>query len=321
MTAPVLVTSADSNFAMPCAVMLRSVADNLTWTPYARAVVMDVGLTPSDRHKIRKSLRGTPLAVEFLALDPNLLDGLKVDLHVSKATYARLFAVDILQARFDRLIYLDSDFVVLRDIGELWEMPLQGHPIAAVQDALAGLAGATMGMLHNDFWEIPDECPCFNAGLMVIDVNCWIAERAGQKALALIRDNPDKIRWWDQDALNITFAGNFLQIDPVWNVQPHAFMRPTADHAVWSLEIISRCKAAPRAIHFAGAVKPWQDNGLAWGAEHFMRYLYRTAWRDLIPNAPWRTPRISLGRQVRRTIKRIQVQWKERRGSSRTGCG
>jgi lipopolysaccharide biosynthesis glycosyltransferase len=310
---PILITSADSAFAMPCAVMLRSVADNLTWTPYAHAIVVDVGLTASDRHGIRKSLRGTPLNVEFLVLEPELLDGLKVDLHVSKATYARLHAIDLLTGRCERAIYVDSDFVVLRDIGELWELPLQGNAIAAVQDSLAGLAGADMGLMHREYWKIPDECPCFNAGLMVIDVNRWITERIGLRALDLIVQHPEKIRWWDQDALNILTAGKFLQIDPVWNVQPHAFMRPIADKSTWTLETISRCISQPRAIHFAGGRKPWAGNGIVWGGDYFMRYLYRTAWRNRVPNAPWLKPKFGLGVQIRRLAKRIGARRKELR--------
>ena len=99
-TIPVVITSADAGFAMPCAVMLRSVADNLTWTHEVRAVVLDVGLTARDRRNIRASLRFTRVRVDFFELEQKALEEVKVDGHVSRATYARLVGIDLLRGRF-----------------------------------------------------------------------------------------------------------------------------------------------------------------------------------------------------------------------------
>ncbi len=49
---PLIVTVVDSRFAMPCAVMLHSMADNIAWTREAKAVVLDCGLAPSDQSMI-----------------------------------------------------------------------------------------------------------------------------------------------------------------------------------------------------------------------------------------------------------------------------
>lgn len=311
---PLILTSADSKFAMPCAVMLRSVADNLTWTNEVRAVILDCGLTRSDRNMIAASLRGAPLSIEYRALRRELLAGLRVDRHVSAATYARLLAVEEFREHNTRCIYLDSDMIVLRDIGELWALDLKGHVLGAVQDPLAGLAGAREGLAHRDYWEIDPACRCFNAGLLVIDVDAWCSREVGRRALEIVRSRPDKIRWWDQDALNILMRGDFLEIDPAWNVQPHAFMRPLADVAVWAPETIARCIASPRAIHYAGPVKPWSQSGLVWGGDRFMTYLYRTAWRRRVPNAPWAAPHVPLRKRLVRLRGRVGSWFASRDG-------
>lgn len=310
---PVLLTSADSAFSMPCAVMLRSVADNLSWTPAVHAVVMDVGLTARDRRRIRSSVRWTPLSVEFLELSTEALAGLKVDGHVSKAAYARLVALDMLKDRFAKCIYIDADFVVLRDIGELWEIDLKGFALAAVRDFLADCAGSTHGLIDPGYWGIQAQCPYFNSGLLIIDVLRWRAEQMSSRAIELIRKHPNKIRWWDQDALNILIQGQFLQIGLAWNIHPQAFTWPRVSDLALLPEDIHRCMEAPRAIHFAGPMKPWRNNEEIWGTNHFMRYLYRTAWRDRVPNAPWRKSKIGLGLWVRRLAQRIQV-WRKVRG-------
>lgn len=305
---PVLVTSADSAFAMPCAVMLRSVADNLSWTPGAHAIVIDVGLTARDRHRIRSSVRWTPLNVEFLKLSEQNLDGLKVDGHASKATYARLVAVDMLKERFAKCIYIDADFVVLRDIGELWEIDLYGYALAAVRDFMADRADSRHALKAPEFWGMAADCPYFNAGLLIIDVDRWATERIGLRAIELIRKYPDRIRWWDQDALNILLRGQFLQIDLAWNVHPQAFTWPRVQDLALPPEVVRRCMENPRAIHFAGPLKPWANHGEIWGANHFMRYLYRTAWRNDIADAIWRRPRLRLGKWFRWILSRFRIK-------------
>ena len=307
---PVLLTSADSNFALPCAVMLRSVADNLVWTPRVRAIIADVGLTAYDRRRIRSSVLGTALSVEFMELPAEAFAGLKVDGHISRGTYARLVALDRLKDRTDKCIYIDADFVVLKDIGELWELDLGDQPVAAVRDLLAPVSGSKAGLKNPGLWGIPEDCPYFNSGMLVVNVLRWMGDGIGVRSLEVIRQHPGEIRWWDQDAINIVAYGRIMEVDPVWNVHAQALTAPRAADLQLSPEIIDRCMSRPRAIHFAGPTKPWQDKGLVLGADYFMRYLYRTAWKNRVPNAPWLKPKISPGLRLRQLAKRIQAQWK-----------
>ena len=73
--------------------------------------------------------------------------------------------------------------MVLRDIGELWELSLDGFPVAAVQDPLVGGAGGKHGLLNCARWGIPPTCACFNAGVLVIDLERWCGEKTGAMAL------------------------------------------------------------------------------------------------------------------------------------------
>ena len=57
-----------------------------------------------------------------------------VDKHLTKDTYLRFLAPEILPDGVSRVIYLDSDLVVLDDIGGLWDIDLAGNPLGAAPD-------------------------------------------------------------------------------------------------------------------------------------------------------------------------------------------
>ena len=52
---------------------------------------------------------------------------------MSRATYARLLLPELVPSSVTRLLYLDCDIVVLRDIGELFDERLDGSLLAAVE--------------------------------------------------------------------------------------------------------------------------------------------------------------------------------------------
>lgn len=282
-----LVTAADDAFALPTSVMMRSVIDNMRGTQFMDFFVLDCGMTGKSRRKMLASVPKAWCRVTFVAIDKMTLEGFRVDGHIAPAAYARLFMGKWLPTGIERVIYADGDLLAMTDISPLCEIDLQGRPMAAVQDPVAGLVGQSAQMMHWAGWDIPNGTRIFNSGMMVVDLPRWRRDRLFERAVEVARCNVDRMRWHDQDALNYVIRGNYLELDPTWNVLPFVLYPPNCRDVVYDPDTVARCIQEPKIIHFGGTWRPWKGPGRHWRETEFYRYLYRTAWRNDVYCAPW----------------------------------
>lgn len=136
---------------------------------------------------------------------------------VSRYTYAafyRLLAARLLPQVVTRFIYFDADTVIHMDIANLWQINLEGYPLAAVAeydevgypaDNLMVAAGWMDGKAY------------FNSGVLLIDREKFLAYgdtlRAGIQRLKQL----DGFTFYDQDILNAYFASGYKHLDIVYN--------------------------------------------------------------------------------------------------------
>ncbi len=123
-----------------------------------------------------------------------------------------------LGARYRRILYMDTDMMVEGgDFNRLFEMDLQGLPIAGALDVLF--------IRNARFWA--DEYkrvglsarPFMNAGLQLIDVQAYLDQEVERLAWTAIRETPHAIVNSDQSALNLALKGRFAELSPKWNWQ------------------------------------------------------------------------------------------------------
>lgn len=298
-----IVTSSDENFALPVTVMMRSVVDHLRGTEKANFFILDCGITKNSRRKMRQSISRAWADIHFVPVGGDSFAGFRVDGHISAATYARLFIEKLLPTEIDRVLYLDGDMIVLANVGELWKIDLQGHSMAAVQDPAAGIVGRSVQMMHWEGWDVPEGTVVFNAGVMVLDLKQWRKMGIAEQAMGTARSHPERMKWWDQCALNYVIQGDFLPLDLAWNVMPHLYYPPHCDDLIYDKDTVDRCVKTPRILHLCGAHRPWKGPGRHWREAEFYRYLYRTAWRNDVYCAPWMGRGNSLWTKAKRMIK------------------
>ena len=118
---------------------------------------------------------------------------LPVRAHYSLDTYSRLWLADFFPESVERVLYLDSDLIVVGDIQELWDSDLNGKLLAA-----ASIPGST----KCEFLSIPESYGYFNAGVILTDLRQWRETRAIDELVAFVAANPDKLVDVDQDVLN-----------------------------------------------------------------------------------------------------------------------
>ena len=105
-----------------------------------------------------------------------------------------------------KVIYLDADLLIRRDISEIWEQDMHGKIVLAVQDSYIQRLPA-LCLPPREQAEL--ERPYFNSGVMVIDLEAWRAAGIEQGCLEAARRLRHRTRWLDQDVLNTCLAGRW----------------------------------------------------------------------------------------------------------------
>ena len=193
----------------------------------------------------------------------------------SRAVFRRLFLDQILPARFERIVSVDSDMLIVRDgLKRLEGFDLGDKPLAAAYDMIflmdfKGDALARRFQRARRSLGLALDTPYFNAGLMAIDRAAWRAEKVTERVTAALRRHPERHPFMEQDALNATLKGNFAPLSPRFN-----FM---GDFLLLDLER----RLEPIVVHFVNAPKPWEL--AAWKGEA----RFAEAYRDWFAASPW----------------------------------
>ena len=185
----------------------------------------------------------------------------------SGIAFARLRLPEFL-AGIPRVIYLDADMIVLRDLRGLAETDLRGHPVGAVIDhpqvlaakrreTVAGPGGIwRVDEYFSNYLGLGDWSKYFNSGLLLVDMARLAASGALETVERLLAERLRSFIFKDQDALNMALTGNVELLDPRWNCQ-HGFLRHRTRIPIPAeIKSLLEFYEEPWIIHFSGR-KPW----------------------------------------------------------------
>ena len=282
MNSVTVITLADEGYAMPLAVMVRSLLDHLGAGRTVRVVVVDGGIAPATKQRLRDSWQGSEgwnrCQVEYVAPCYGGARYLPVWGRVTVLTYARLSVDAYVPRGCDQAVLLDSDTLVLTDIGRLAETDLEGATVAAAQDSYIPLVSSVGGIPTYAALGLKRSDKYFNAGVLLIDLERWRADRVGPGAFAFIQRHWRTLQQYDQDSLNVALAGRWKELDPRWQVSPrtaHSLGHAPLDE--------------PWILHFSGRLKPWDYPGRERADVLFHQFVDRTTWRGTRPRRTLRS--------------------------------
>lgn len=206
-----------------------------------------------------------------------LVDSLPATDRFPRIVYSRLLLDKLLPAEVERIVYLDCDTMVRRPIEELFDLDMQGFPIAAVADPYHD--GIKLGRdIRSKASPFDSAAPYFNSGVLLIDrAALTAADLPGRIADMQKQGLLDQL-YFDQDILNYVFAGNWLELDWRFNL-----MIPRKPHEGLN----------PAILHYTGYRHPWE----IWSGVAFSR-TYRHVMTNKVFWQFWRE------RQKRRLLGR-----------------
>lgn len=186
--------------------------------------------------------------------------------HINITTYYRILIPSLLSSRIKKVIYLDSDMVICDDICELWSFDIMNQAIGAIADMQGNDRKNELG--------IPQTSLYFNAGVLLMNLELWRDNMLATKVIEYIKYNPEKLKYWDQDALNSVLYDSCLYLPNRWNVQSNAYFRKSRDN------IIVDSLMSPSIIHFTTGSKPWHLTNEHPLKEQYEYYLRMTPFKN-----------------------------------------
>src|SRR5699024_8483631 len=132
-----VVTASDENYAPYLSVMIATVLDNCNKSRHIYFYVIDDGISEYSKEGLRQTVsdHSANASIQFLTVDTDVYEDFLVSDHITTTAYLRISLPKILtKYNYKKVLYLDSDILVLDDIVDLYDTSLNDHTIGAVID-------------------------------------------------------------------------------------------------------------------------------------------------------------------------------------------
>lgn len=252
----------NSNYFLPALVMVNSLLKNNTWCPEIVFYIMYLDLKEEEIHRFCDFVsRWGNARAEFIRVPEDAFQNAPLHLKwVSRETYYRLLAQQMLPQDVKRLLYLDIDVIIRGSLEEFYNQDMDGNLLVACCSHKSFKPDAhTLRQLT-----LPEDTIYFNAGVLLYDLE-------GQRREidpAIYREYPvlfyKQLRFGDQDVLNAVFYGmTKLANYRVYNMFDFYVARQRDVDRVYNNTVI---------FHFNGKGKPWTEQ--YWGRMAWLFWEY-----------------------------------------------
>jgi lipopolysaccharide biosynthesis glycosyltransferase len=227
---------------------------------YIQFYLLHDGISEPELSKFELSLRriSQNFTIRAIAVDAACFSEFPEFFFDSKMTYARLLAADLVPA--DRAIYVDTDFLCLRGLAEVWDADLGGASLGVCAEHSHGGEGDEL-LLQQAFPAFAGHT-YFNAGLLLMDLASIRDTGLFRRALQVLVEYKDAILWWDQSALNLVSARSCAYLDPDLNFQ----LKLARECGYGWIQALEERRVN---LHYVTKAKPWIISGYSLSSRVF----------------------------------------------------
>lgn len=229
-----------------------------------------------------KSLENSKITLLFYDTQKVIEEMKQMNLPTYRNSYAanlRMFLPDLLNQQIKRVLYLDADTIVTKDVRDLFDIDINAYCAAMVLDSLAAKHGMLIGMDESDWY--------FNSGVMLFNLEKWREEKYTEKIVNHIKNIRTSYPSPDQDLINIVCKSQIMLLPMEYNFQPihkilsiKCYQRTFMQKRYYSSEEIENATEKVKILHcfrFLGEF-PWHENNLHPFAKEFDSYLAISPW-------------------------------------------
>lgn len=262
----------DANYQMGAAISIASILEHNKERQRTYCFHVFTNLISEEYARRLKSISEQfDASIHVYTVDERILDKLPVSAIWPLSIYYRLLAFDYLSQSINSLLYLDSDVICKNELTELEELYL-GDNFAAVIPDIESTQKKNQQRLNINF-----NGKYFNSGVIYANLRQWKEKNVSDQVFSLIKNEGDRLKYPDQDALNIIFRERLIYLNRIYNaIYPLKSEFEYKDKDNYKKYI----SAETVLIHYTGVTKPWHEWG-GYEASSYFRTIYDlTPWRN-----------------------------------------
>lgn len=258
-----IVLAANQNYVPILYTCAQSIVDHTSDDNNYEIYIFHTDITAESQHTLQKNLTRSNVHITFVNVSKNVAGYvLQAKAYITTETYYRFLILDILNG-YSKVIYLDCDMIIRRDVAELYHIDIGTNLIAAALDAEnAGECSIANSDLKEYFQEtlaLQDAYTYFQAGVLIFNVTEMNKVTSVEKLLEM--SDTGSYRFSDQDILNIICKGRVAYLDMAWNLLfdcKHFRWHNVISYAPSYIQnAYEEARKDPYIIHYAGSEKPW----------------------------------------------------------------
>ena len=237
--------------------------------------------------------------------------------HITTETFYRFLILDILKS-YPKVLYLDCDMIIMRDVAELYDTDLGNTLIGAALDpdftGQCNGANTETKKYCDKVLKLKDCFQYFQAGVLLLNVQELNKTITVEKLLEM--SDTGIYKYSDQDILNVVCEDRVTYIDMAWN------MLTDCNHSRWHdvikfapyyiMDAYEEARKHPYIIHYAGFLKPWMKPDEDFGFEFWKvartTLFYEKILSDMQNEFAWHISYNMCGKKNRKHSKYRELQ-------------
>ena len=248
-----IVMAVNSTYCFCASVTINSIIANKSRNSRYKIYILFSNLTLSEIEKL-ETLSKEDVQIEAISITaylPNSSDLLYPRAHFSTEMYYRWWISELLP-QHEKVLYLDCDTVVLRDLAALFQTDLTRYTVAGVVDfatpRVRNRINTQLGLNAEEY---------INSGVLLVNTFEWNRKKCLQKCLHLLYEMP-VLPCPDQDVLNMVCRDSIYLLPVQWNAQWHHFWDSKDDQREPPfMNYFQAAIAEPYILHYSSRIKPW----------------------------------------------------------------
>lgn len=263
-----ILIAPNNYYVMPGIVMLQSLFEQ---NPGPIDIyVLQSDLTQDNIVLLQRFIEKHNGTLHMITIPKSLFENAHTSIHITKESYYRLLAQDLLPQELSRVLYLDLDLIITGSLLPLYNDDMMQDGKECFFTVCEGPGVSQREWKNYDALSIPHEYRYFNSGVLLMNLSLLREKTKVQTMLDFIEQHGDTLKYHDQDTLNALFYDKVKYVD--WHVYNQTIL-----HIKDKQEAEQRLQHAA-IIHYAGSDKPWNYDYKSWYFSLFWTYARRAGY-------------------------------------------
>lgn len=287
METPVVFISSNA-WAVAAGVALHSLVEHYNGLEKLKVYIFSQDMSEENEARFR-SYSTENTEVNVVKVDASAWDQFSVKgYYVLPIVFLR-YCLPRLLPQYDKILCLDIDILVQKDISELMNTDLEGKYAAGVLDMTAMETLKWHERLHLENY--------LNAGVLLLNAKRIRGECLEEKIFITRKEHPE-YQCMDQDAFNVVCHDEVKCLSPIWNLMSYnLWINPYSSHSIEQINdfysinyaAIADLEQDAAIIHLTNTFKPWEYED-AYMSDAWMEAFQQSRFSDIKLNLKRSSP-------------------------------